>query len=87
MIFVVYMGCISNDLCVWQCMCMAKDCIGFAFGLYMFLLFLVCIWVAFPMLLMVGCVCVWQRIALVLHLICIGDCYCWCVYGLHFQCF
>ena len=55
-------------------MCMAKDCIGFALDLHRFLMFFlcVCMCVAFPMLLMVGCVCVWQMIALVLHWVGVG---------------
>ena len=70
--FGVCMGCISNALDWWLCMCMAEDCIGFALNWYRFLMFLVCICDACTMMWMGGCVCVWQMIALVLHLICIG---------------
>lgn len=34
----MYVGCISNALCVWLCMCMAEDCLGCALDLYRFLI-------------------------------------------------
>ena len=62
-----------NDVDGWLCMCMADDCIGFAFDLYRFLIFLVCK-NSEPL----------HRLLFDLYMWLL---YFWCVYGLHFQCF